>query len=111
MVERSMIEGTLQTAHASPRIDALLSHVSDTPKVATALLDALANHVDCKTRLLKKRAHTFESKWNMSFDEFALRVKAGRIARRVTPADAQHDLTDWEQTLGLLRHYQSLKVR
>jgi len=101
----------MQTTHAAPRIDALLSHVSDTPKVATALLDALANHVDRKTSALKKRVCAFESKWNMSFDEFALRVKAGRVARTATSSDAQHDLTDWEQTLGLLRHYQSLKVR
>ena len=63
MVERSMIERTMQTAYISPRINALLSHVSDTPKVAAALLDALANHVDHKTSSLKKRAHAFESKW------------------------------------------------
>ena len=106
-----MIERTMQTAYVAPRIDALLSHVSDTPTVAAALLDALANHVDRKTSALKKQAHAFESKWKMSFDEFALRVKAGRVAGTVAPSDAQHDLTDWEQTLSLLKHYQSLKIR
>ncbi len=101
----------MQSVYVSPRIDALLSHVSDTPKVATALLDALANHVDRKTRSLKKKARTFESKWNMSFDEFAVRVKTGRVAKAGSTYDAQDDLTTWEQTLSLLRHYQSLKVR
>jgi hypothetical protein len=79
--------------------------------VATALLDALAKHVERKTATLKAQVRTFESKWDMDFDEFASCVKAGRLAKFTASYDAQHDLNAWEQALSLLRHYQSLKVR
>lgn len=111
MVESSMVETTMQPTYVSPHIDALLSHVTDTPKVATALLDALAKHIERKTTILKKQVHAFESKWDMNFDEFASCVKAGRLAKFVSSYDVQHDLSAWEHTLSLLRHYQSLKVR
>jgi hypothetical protein len=107
-----MVEGTMQTTYASSHIDALLSHVTDnTPKVATALLDALAKHVERKTITLKKQVRAFESKWDMKFDELASCVKAGRLSKFRSLYDAQHDLNAWEQTRSLLRHYQSLKVR
>jgi len=106
-----MVEGTMQTTCVSPHIDALLSHVTDTPKVATALLDALVKHVERKKMTLKKKVRAFESKWDMNFDEFASCVKAGRFTRLGSSYDAQHDLNAWEQTLSLLQHYQSLKVR
>jgi hypothetical protein len=101
----------MQTVGVSSRIDALLSHVTDTPKAAAALLDALAHHVESKTRVLSREAHEFESKWKMSFDEFASRVKTGRPGKVASAYDAQQDLKAWEQTLAMLKHYRSLKVR
>ena len=101
---------TTQMSHVSSRIDELLSQVTESPMLATALLDALVTHVDHKTQTLKQRVHTFESKWQMNFDEFSAQVSAGKVTKFVSLHDAKQDLLVWEQTLTLLRHYQSLQV-
>lgn len=106
-----MAEHTILSASTAPRFDAFWSHVSETPRVATTLLDALAHHVERKTNSLQQQAHAFESKWNMSFDDFVVNARAGRVRRTVPAGDVQRDLAHWERTLSLLRHYQSLTVR
>ena len=106
-----MIDGTMQRACISPPLDTLLPHVGDAPNVASALVEALAHHIELKTQTLKEQASAFESKWNMTFDEFAVKVKAGRVRKSPSPHDAKDDLALWEQTESLLRHYQSLKVQ
>lgn len=105
------MEGTMHMSQASSRIDTLLSQVADTPKVATALLDALSKHIDGKTNSLRKSIHTFESKWDMNFEEFSTRVKTGKMARKISAHEVENDLKAWEQAVTMLHHYTSLRTR
>lgn len=95
--------------HVSSRIDALLSQVGDTPKVATALLDALTKHIKWKTHTLRKCVQSFESKWEMSFEEFSERVDSGKLAR--LSYDVECDFKAWKQAVTQLKHYQSLRTQ
>jgi hypothetical protein len=98
-----------QAMHVSSRIDALLSHVGGKPTVATALLDALTKHIERKTHTLRQCVHTFESKWEMSFEEFSERVNAGKLTR--LSFDVECDFQAWKQAVTLLKHYQSLRTQ
>jgi hypothetical protein len=89
---------------------ALFTHAAETPHVATALVSALTKHIECKTRLLKQQIRAFESKWDMSFEEFAKRTRAGKIRQRFRTWDVESDFRTWEQTENLLKHYKSLQV-
>ena len=101
------MEGRAQTDISSSRINTFLSQMSDTPDVVIALLKALTRHVHLKTENLKHRIREFESKWNMTFEEFSERTRTGKL-----PAgDVELDFRAWEQTEMLLKHYRSLQTR
>jgi hypothetical protein len=104
---------TTQTFNVLPRLEGLLSEVTDTPKLATALLDALAKHIDLKTDLLKQRIRAFESKWKMTFEEFekfSERTEDETLPRNLCSYDVETDFRAWKQTITLLKHYESLQI-
>jgi hypothetical protein len=105
------MEGAISSTYVSSRIDSLLSQVAGTPTVANALLDALSRHIDHKTHSLRQNIQRFESKWDMSFEEFSARVKAGKMIKQSARGDLENDLQAWEQAVSLLKHYKSLRTR
>jgi len=107
------MKNTTQIFNGSAYIDILLPGVTDTetPDLATALLKALAKHIDSKTDLLRQRIRTFELRWKMTFEEFSERTRTGTLARHPHSYDMETDFKAWEQTVTLLKHYESLQTR
>jgi hypothetical protein len=110
-MKESCMKDTPQTFHRSPRIDTLLTQVTETPDLAKALLKALTKHIACKTKSLKQRVQAFESKWKMTFEEFSEWTRTGTITPRTHSGEVESDFRAWEQTEILLKHYKSLQIR
>jgi len=62
----------------SPRLAALLAQIAETPDLETALWKVRSEYMDLKVQLLRQRIQAFESKWDMTFAEFAARGEQGR---------------------------------
>ena len=60
-------ETTSSTIAVSPRIGALLTQVTETPDLETALWKVLSDYFDLKLGLLRQCIRAFESKWGMTF--------------------------------------------
>ena len=108
------MKDTRRTFNVSSRIDTLLSNVTETPALATALLEALTKHIHSKTDSLRQRIQIFEAKWKMTFEEFqefSVRAQAGTLVKNSHLYDIENDFEVWEQTITLLKHYESLQTR
>jgi hypothetical protein len=99
------------TVTLSPRIGALLSQITETPDLETALLKVLIEYVDLKIDLLKRRIQAFESKWGMTFEEFSTRCEEDTLDRDAYAYDVESDFWEWEKAETLLHHYQDLQAR
>jgi hypothetical protein len=102
---------TSPTISVSPRVGALLTQVTETPDLETALWKVLSEHIDLKTQLLRQRIRAFESKWGMTFEEFSERCEAETLGRDPYAYEAESDFWEWEKAETLLRHYEALQAR
>jgi hypothetical protein len=99
------------TVAVSPRVGALLTQVTETPDLETALWKVLSEHIDLKTKLLKQRIETFESKWGMTFKEFSERCGAGTLGKDPYAYEVESDFWEWEKAETLLQHYEALQAQ
>ena len=99
------------TMTVSPRLGVLLTQVTETPDLETALWKILAEHIDLKTKLLRQRVEAFESKWGMTFAEFSERCRAGVLGQDAYAYEVESDFWEWEKAETLLRHYETLQSR
>ncbi len=102
---------TTETVALSPRVGALLTQVTGTPDLETALWKVLSEYIDLKVEFLKKRIQAFESKWGMTFEEFAERCEEGTLDQDAYAYEVERDFWEWEAAETLLQHYQTLKAR
>jgi hypothetical protein len=100
---------TSSTIAVSPRIGALLTQVTETPDLETALWKVLSDYIDLKLGLLRQRIRTFESKWEMTFEEFSERCDAGTLDQDAYAYDVESDFWEWEKAETLLQHYETLR--
>lgn len=96
------------TISVSPRIGTLLTQVTQTPDLETALWKILSEYIDLKTDALRDSIRTFESKWGMSFSQFSEHCEAGTLDRNAYDYDVESDFWEWEKAETLLKHYESL---
>lgn len=99
------------TMTVSPRLGVLLTQVTETADLETALWKILTEHIDLKTKLLRQRIRAFESKWRMTFAEFAERCQAGTLGQDPYAYEVESDFWEWEKAETLLRHYETLQSR
>ena len=99
------------TITVSPRISTLLTQVTKTPDLETALWDILSEYVDLKIKLLGERVRAFESKWRMSFKEFSKHCKSETLEQSSYAYEVESDFWEWEEAETLLRHYEVLKAK
>ena len=102
---------TAPTITMSPRVGALLTQITETPDLETALWKVLTEHLDLKIRLLRERIQAFESKWGMTFEEFSNRCEAGTLGQDPYAYEIESDFWEWEKAETLLRHYEALPAR
>ena len=95
----------------SPRIGMLLTQITETPDLETALWKVLSEYIDLKTALLRQRIHSFESKWGTTFEEFSERCGGERLGQDPYAYEIEKDFWEWEKAETLLRHYEALQAR
>jgi len=71
----------------------------------------LSEHIDLKVRLLRQRIRAFESRWGMTFKEFAEGCQAGTLEQDPYAYQVESDFWEWEKAETLLRHYEALQAR
>ena len=67
---------TVSSVALSPRIEALLTQVTEVPDLETALSKVRSEYIDLKIARLQQCIQEFESKWAMTCTEFAKRCGA-----------------------------------
>ena len=95
----------------SPRVGALLTRITETPDLDTALWKVLAEYVDFKTQALRQQVRTFEKKWGMPFTEFARCVETETLGQDPYTYEVESDFWEWEAAETLLGHYVNLRPR
>jgi hypothetical protein len=94
----------------SPRLGALLTQVTEVPDLEAALWKVLSEYIDLKIAHIQQQIQEFESKWDMTFAEFAERCEAGALDEDSYAYDVESDYWEWEAAITLLRHYESLQA-
>ncbi len=102
---------TSPTVTVSPRVGALLTQVTETPDLETALWKVLSEYIDLKIKMLRQRVLGFESKWKMTFKEFSERFEAGTLGQDSYAYEVESDFWEWEKAETLLQHYEALQAR
>jgi len=95
----------------SPRIGALLTQITETPDLETALWKVLSEYIDLKMRLLTQRIEEFEAKWGMTFEEFSERCEAEMLDQDAYAYEVESDSWEWEKAETLLHHYEALQAQ
>lgn len=99
------------STHVSPRVGALLTRITETPDLDTALWKMLGEYVDFKTQALRQQIQTFEKKWGVSFAEFARRLETETLGQDPYTYEVESDFWEWEAAETLFEHYASLRPR
>ncbi len=97
------------TLTLSPRSGRLLTTIAETPDFEAALQKVLSEYLDLKIAHLQQQIQAFETKWGMSFSEFAERCETGTLGQDVYDYEVEKDFWDWEKAVTLLAHYQKLR--
>lgn len=99
------------TMTLSPQAGLLLTQITDTPDLETALWRVLHDYTGLKTQQLRQQIRTLELKWGMTFDEFSQRSESGNLDQDPYAYDVESDFWDWEKAITLLGHYETLQSR
>ena len=108
------VEGNVRTASAismPPRLGALLTELVEIPDIGMALRKVLSEYLELKGKALEERIAAFETKWNMSFDEFSRKCAEGILAGDAYSYEVEKDFWEWEQAVTLQGHYESLRLQ
>ena len=97
------------TFSISPRAGALLTQVTETPDLETALWKVLSEYIDLKIASLRERSLAFGNKWGMTFEEFSARFETGTLDQDSYDYGVEGDFWEWEKKETLLDHYESLQ--
>jgi hypothetical protein len=107
-------EGSVQTIPGvpmSPRLGALLTELTEIPDIKMALWKVLSEYLELKCKALEERIVAFETKWDMSFEEFSRKCAEGTLAKEPYSYEVEKDFWEWEQATTLLSYYQSLRLQ
>ena len=105
------MNNTSATMTISPRAGVLLTKMTETPDLETALWKMLSEYTDLKTKVLRQQIEVFESKWGGTFEEFSERCQAGTLGQDPYAYEVESDFWDWEKAETLLQHYRALQIR
>ncbi len=94
----------------SPRMGVLLTQVTETPDLETALWKVLSEYLNLKLQLFREHIRAFESKWGMTFKVFSEHCAAGTLGQDPYAYEVESDFWEWEQAETLLQHYETLKT-
>lgn len=92
----------------SPKLGEFLTKVTQTSDLETAFWQVFNEYVAMKMAALREANRNYERKWEMTFDEFSRQSRDGVLKADPYSWDVEQDFWDWEQTITLLHHYESL---
>ena len=96
-------------AHALTKISGeLLLKATQTPDLETALKQILREYFTLKVKELNKALEGFETKWDMSFDQFKEKCEKNEINDDIYSYEIEKDFWDWEMVHSLKDHYETL---
>ena len=99
---------TASKIEVSPRLGALLTQVAEVHNLEAALWKVLSEYIDLKIARIQQQIQEFESKWDMTFVEFAERCEAGTLDEDSHSYEVESDYWEWEAAVTLLQHYERL---
>lgn len=102
---------TTPTMTVSPQAELLLTKITDTPDLETALWRVLRVYAGLKTHQFKQQIIALESKWGITFEEFSERCENSTLSEDPYAYDVESDFWDWEKAVTLLSHYKALQAR
>ena len=108
------VVGNMRTASVvsmPPRLGGLLTELAEVPDIGLALRKVLSEYLEFKSKALEERIAAFETKWNMSFDEFSRKCAQGTLAGDAYSYEVENDFWEWEQAVTLQGHYESLRLQ
>lgn len=94
----------------SPKLGEFLTKVTQTPDLETAFWRVFNEYVAMKMAALREANNEYERKWGLTFDEFTRRCQEDTLKEDAYSWNVEQDFWGWEQTVTLLRHYESLAV-
>ena len=103
--------GIDSTFTVSPRMGVLLTQVTETPDLETALWKVLSEYLDLKIQFFREHIRAFESKWGMTFKAFSEHCEARTLGQDPYAYEVESDFWEWEQAETLLQHYETLKTQ
>lgn len=97
----------LQRLSVSPRVGVLLSQVTETHDLETAIVKVLMEYLDLKIEQLRQQIQQFETKWRMTFQEFSAQPETPDLYSY----KVESDFWEWEEAETLLKHYEKLQAQ
>ena len=94
----------------SPKLGEFLTKATQTPDIEAAFWQIFNEYVSMKLAALRETDKKFERKWEMTFDEFTQQFRDGTLKEDAYSWNVEQDYWSWEQTVTLLRHYESLTM-
>ncbi len=93
----------------SPRAGTLLTRMTEVADPEAALWKVLVEYIELKTSELRRQIGDFESKWKMSFAEFAERCGNDTLGQDPFSYEVESDYWEWDGAETLLAHYRTLQ--
>lgn len=104
-----MHQSSLSTLPLPPTVSALLTQITDVPDPQTALWKVLHEYIGLKIEKVARQIADFESKWEMSFSEFAERCENATLGVDSFSYEVESDYWEWEAADTLLKHYRTVQ--
>ena len=93
----------------SPRLGEFLIKTTKSKDIDDAFKRVLSEYLELKLRVLNETIKRLEDKWGMDFYDFKEKVRSGTLPRDAFSFDVEQDFWEWEESVTLKRHYESLK--
>jgi hypothetical protein len=93
----------------SSKLGEFLIQATQSTNFEIALKEILSEYLVLKVKDLDKEIENFETKWNMSFDEFREKCREGKIDQDIFSYNVEKDFWGWEKAETLKKHYESMR--
>ncbi|HEY85054.1 MAG TPA: hypothetical protein G4N96_08105 [Chloroflexi bacterium] len=94
----------------TPQLGELVTKTAQVPDLETAVWKVLSEYLELKTKALQAQIAQFEQKWDVSFDGFARKCQDNSLGVDPYSREVEQDYWAWEQSVTLLKHYQTLEA-
>lgn len=94
----------------TPKLGELLVKTTKSRDIDDAFQKILRDYVDLKIKSLQETITKFESKWELSFEEFKQKINDKTLKKDTYSFNVEQDFWLWEEAETLKKHYESLKI-